>query len=267
MKWMIPFGFLLAGTAFPASAQVVASDVPPAGVRDAGGRREPPLVLAGRFYSAGMLVPESELDVVGRLVEVVDPTLIERSVAPAIQPYDRVLLVVMGNGVAIGERIQLLRSASVVSPWGRIFIPTGSGQVLDVEAGVATVEVDRFYDRVAIDDIAIPMPEFDAPAGVSPVSARGLEGRVVGFQSSEPLIATEDVAFVNLGATSGVVVGDEFEAYFPAGQEVWGRRPEVFVAKLQVLRVSLITSAVRVVSLGHPALQVGLPVRLAARKP
>jgi hypothetical protein len=39
------------------------------------------------------------------------------------------------------------------------------------------------------------------------------------------------------------------------------------VARLQVVRVTELTSAVRVASLEHPALAEGLPVRLTARMP
>ncbi|MEX0912749.1 MAG: hypothetical protein WD031_04900, partial [Gemmatimonadota bacterium] len=69
----------------------------------------------------------------------------------------------------------------------------------------------------------------------------------------------------NLGAASGVVEGDEYVAYLPATQVDWGERPEVEVARLQVVRVSNLTSAVRVLSLEQPALVEGLPVRLVAR--
>jgi hypothetical protein len=230
-------------------------------------RDEVPVVPAGRFFSAGFLTPERDLLAIGRIVEVVSPTVIERSAPPQIQPYDKVNLVVSGEGVSLGERVQFVRRSREVRPYGRLFVPTGSGEVLSVEAGVATVEVDRFYDRVEVGDIAVPTPGFDVPAGVAPIPATGLEGQLLAFQSLQPLVGAEDVAFVNLGAASGVVVGDEFEVFLPAEQEDWGRRPEVVVAKLQVIRVTELTSAVRVASMEHPALAEGLPVRLTARMP
>jgi hypothetical protein len=226
-----------------------------------------PVVPAGAFYSAGVLVAEADMAEVARLVEVVGPTVLDRSSPPQIHPYDKVNMVVAGPGVSIGERLQLVRPGREVRPYGRIYFPTGSGRVLNVEAGVATVEVDQLYDRVEIGDIAMATPAFDVPAGVLPVPAGGLEGQLLAFRSSEPIASTEDVGFVNLGAASGVVVGDEYEAYIPASQEDWGRRPEVVVARLQVVRVTEVTSAVRVVSLEYPALQEGLPVRLVARMP
>src|SRR5690606_29067981 len=95
----------------------------------------------------------------------------------------------------------------------------------------------------------------------------GLEGSVIAFADTQPVASTEDLLFVNLGADSGVVEGDEFIAYIPAEAARWGVRPEVEVARLQVVRAARTTSAVRVVTLEQPALEPGLPVRLVGKMP
>lgn len=225
---------------------------------------EVPVVPVGRYLAAGLLVPDADIDAIGRLVEVISPTVVDRASPPQIQPYDRVNMVVT-EAVAAGDRVQLLRPGRLVEPYGRIFQPTGSARVLSVDAGVATVEVDEFYDRVEPGDIAVARPEFEARYGASPVPATGLDGEILALAEPQPVVSTEDVAFVNLGAASGVVEGDEYVAYLPATQVDWGERPEVEVARLQVVRVSNLTSAVRVLSLEQPALVEGLPVRLVAR--
>jgi hypothetical protein len=46
-----------------------------------------------------------------------------------------------------------------------------------------------------------------------------------------------------------------------------GTRPEIVVGRLQVIRAGRTTSAVRVIGLNEPALEVGLPVRLVAKMP
>jgi len=225
------------------------------------------VVPPGSFYSAGVLLPEAELPQVGRLVEVLAPTVLDRGTAPQIHPHDRVFVRITGAGVSLGERLQVVRPGREVRPYGRVYHPTGSGRVLDVEAGVATLEIDQLYDRIDIGHLVVTTPEYDVPVGVVPSTATGLEGQLLAFRSAGPIASTEDVAFVNLGAASGVVVGDEYEAYLPATQEAWGRRPEIVVARLQVIRVTERTSAVRVVTLDHPTLREGLPVRLVARMP
>ncbi|MEX2582155.1 MAG: LysM peptidoglycan-binding domain-containing protein [Gemmatimonadota bacterium] len=230
-------------------------------------REEVPVVPSGIFFGAGLLAADAELAPVGQLVEVISPTVVDRSAPPQIQPYDRVNVALSGAGVAIGERVHLVRPGRELLPYGRIYIPTGSALVLSVEAGTATLEVDRFYERIDVGDLVFPMPNYEVASGVTPVPAMGLEGELLAFRSPQPVASTEDVAFVNLGGASGVVVGDEFEAYLPAVQQEWGRRPEVVVARLQVIRVARLTSAVRVTALEQPALEEGIPVRLVARMP
>jgi hypothetical protein len=127
--------------------------------------------------------------------------------------------------------------------------------------------VDRFYDRVERGDVALRMPVFPVPPGVRARPWSGLEGTLLALARPQPVVATEDLAFVDLGAASGVVEGDEFVVYLPASRAEWGIRPEEIVARLQVVRAERLTSAVRVIALEHPALVPGLPVRLVAKMP
>jgi hypothetical protein len=223
-------------------------------------------VEPGAFYRAGLLLSEAEMSLLGELVEVVSPTVVPRRGVPQIQPHDRVLMRVAGS-VSVGDRLHLMRAGRVVQPYGRIFVATGSGLVIAVEAGTATIEVDQFYDRVDIGDVALPLPEFAPRSGVVPQPAAGLEGRLLSFIEAQPVAATGDMAFVDLGAASGVVEGDEFVAFIPATAASWGIRPEVEVARLQVVRAGRVTSTVRVVSLQQPALEEGMPVRLVGKMP
>jgi len=89
----------------------------------------------------------------------------------------------------------------------------------------------------------------------------------VAFQSESALFMPEDLAFLDIGAESGVREGDEFTAYLPPQRRGWGTRPSVDVARLQVVRVWDRTATARVVSLEYPALEPGLLVRRIARMP
>jgi hypothetical protein len=225
-----------------------------------------PTVVPGAFYGAWILVPDAELEPVGQIVEVVSPSAVPMRTSPQIQPYDRVL-VRLTRPATVGDRLHLMRRGRAVNPYGRVFAATGSGVVLSIFQGTATVEVDRFYDLVGIGDIAVPMPGFEPRAGVTPRPAQGLEGLLLEFANPHPIVATEELGFVNLGTASGVVEGDEFEVYIAASATQWGVRPEERVGRLQVVRAERLTSTVRVVELAQPALASGLPVRLVARMP
>lgn len=225
---------------------------------------EVPAVPPGSFHAAGIILPDTALAPVGQLLEPIGPTVVHRRAAPQIQPYDHVTLRVLGS-VQPGERLHLLRPEQQVAPYGRLFRPTGSARVLEVVGGLATVEVDHFYDAVRPGDLALPMPAYAARPGARPTPAAGIEGSLLTFQAADALLATGDVGFVDLGRASGVVEGDEFVAYLPTGAS--GTAAPVEVARLQVIRAGRETSAVRVVALEHPALEAGLPVRVVARMP
>lgn len=227
---------------------------------------EVPVVGSGTFYDAGLLVPDSLLATVGRLEEVVSPTVIPRNLGKQIHPFDRVYLSVQGE-VAVGSRIHLMRPGRLIEPYGRIFVSTGTGIVLESKDGRATVEIDGMYDQIAVGDIAVPLPRFAVPSGIRPAPAAGAEGVLLAFEPGQPLASREDLAYVNLGRDNGITEGDEFVAYLPASTAEWGVRPAVDVATLQVVRAGARTSAVRIVAMQQPALREGLPIRLVARMP
>jgi hypothetical protein len=225
-------------------------------------------VTAGDFYRAGQLVRDEEIDPVGQLAEVVSPTVVPLETPRAIQPYDRVFMKLTRSGQVIeGDRLQLLRRERAVGEYGRIYVSTGLATVVAVQGDVATVVVDAMHSDVRPGDWAVPVASFPLAFGIAPAPAEGLEGRILAFESPHAAQAVEDVAFLDLGRESGVKEGDEFVAVMPGAKVSWGTRPEIRIARLQVVRVSRRTSAVRVVQMEQPALEPGLPVRLVGKMP
>jgi hypothetical protein len=127
--------------------------------------------------------------------------------------------------------------------------------------------VVRLFGVVAEGNVAVSLPVFPVAAGVAPVEASGIEGRIVRFQDEHALQMTENIAFLDLGRASGVREGDEFLVYTPARQRSWGVQPEVEIAHLQVVRVMDRTASARVDRVLQPALEAGLPVRVTRRMP
>lgn len=225
-------------------------------------------VTAGDFYRAGQLVPDGEITPVGQLTEVVSPTIVPMETPRGIQIYDRVFMKVAPAGrVVVGDRFQLVRRERPVGEYGRIHLSTGLATVVAVQGDVATVKIDAMHADVRPGDWAIPVTSFPLSVGVSPRPANGLEGRILAFESPHAAQTVEDLAFVDLGRESGVKEGDEFVAILPAEVVAWGTRPEIEIARLQVVRVTSRTSALRVVAMEQPALEPGLPVRLVGRMP
>jgi hypothetical protein len=225
-------------------------------------------VTSGDFYRAGQLVADEELSPVGQLAEVVSPSVVPLQAPRAIQIYDRVFMKLSALGrVLEGDRLQLVRRDRAVGSHGRIYVSTGLATVAAIQGEVATVVIDGMHSVVRPGDLAVPVASFPVAVGVAPEPGAGLEGKILAFESPHAAQAVEDLAFVDLGRESGVKEGDEFVAVRPSTAAAWGTRPEIEIARLQVVRVSRRTAAVRVVTIEQPALEPGLPVRRVRKMP
>ena len=226
-----------------------------------------PVVRMGDFYRAAFVAADAEVETVGHVAELESPTVVPLTQQPGILPYNRVFVPVTA-AVQIGDRLQFLRAGRLLPSHGRVWISTGMGTVAAVENNVATVVVTRMYDQVNLGDVAVAAPAFPVRAGVRPSdAARDLQGRVLAFELPHPAQSTEEIAFLDLGRQEGVREGDEFEVYLPREGRDWGTRPEIAVARVQVVKVTQGTASARITSLSQPALAIGLPVRRIARMP
>jgi hypothetical protein len=229
------------------------------------------IVTEGDYYTAGLLVPDAEVQPVGELVELAAASVVPLRRTPQIQPFSRVFMKLAAGRageVRVGDVYHLWRRGAEVGQYGRIYVATGSARVVAVDGDVATVEVDRLFDSVQLGDLALPVEPFPVPGGVIPgPAANGLQGRILAFAEPQAVHGVEDVAYLDLGEASGVTEGDEFAVVIPARRTSYGIRPEMEVARLQVVRVAGRTSAARVIAQQQPALEAGQVVRLVGKMP
>lgn len=232
--------------------------------------QEVTVVTSGDFYRAGRLVPEAEMRPVGTLVEVAEASVVDFRVGRQIHPHTRVYMKLLPGapqGVRVGDVFHLWRPGREILPYGLLYASTGIARVVAVDGDVATVEVETLFAPVELGDVALPMEQFPVPGGVIPRPASGVQGRILTFSTRQEVPSVEDVAFLDVGAESGVVEGDEFAVLIPPQRTAYGVRPEMQVARLQVVRVSDRTSAARVVHVQQPALEAGQVVRLVGKMP
>ena len=250
----------------PAGVSRVSSGATPQAENSAGAQP----AVAGDFYRAALLVQDAEIRPVGQLAELESPSVVPIAAGQQIHPYDRVFVALAGpNLVRTGDQLHLLRREREITPFGRVYRSTGIATVAAVEGSTATVVIGRMYDKVAPGDLAVP---FERVGGGPEGALRGsggveLRGRIVAFQAQHPVQMTQEIAFVDLGLGSGVRMGDELVAYLPRQQREWGIRPEIEVARLQVVRITEQTASVRITGLRQPALEAGLPVRRSVTSP
>jgi hypothetical protein len=231
-------------------------------------RAPQPAVLQGDFYRAGFIARPAEVPLVGRLAELEYQSVVDARIPPQVQLYSRVFAQVDPARVAVGDRVHFIREGREIRRVGRVYQPTGIGTVAAMDGATATVVVVGMFGLVNIGDAVIPVEAFPIRTTEQPrrVSA-DLQGRVLAFQDATPLQKTESIVFLDIGRSAGVGVGDEFEAYDPPTERRWGRRPEISIARMQVVKVTEGTASVRVTHLDQPRIAVGLPVRRVARMP
>lgn len=228
-----------------------------------------PAVLQGDFYRAAFVAQPREVPLVGRLEEAEYQSVMETRMAPQFNLYERVFVRVDPARVAVGDRLHFIREGREIRRTGRrVYLPTGVGTVAAMDGATATVVIVAMFDQVNVGDVAtqpeaFPIRTLDRPSAVD----ADLQGRVLGFRDDTPLQRTESILFLDIGRSAGVGVGDEFELYDPSTTRRWGTRPEVPVARGQVVKVTEGTASVRVTELEQPRIAVGLPVRRVARMP
>jgi hypothetical protein len=227
-----------------------------------------PVLTPGDFNRAGFIARDREVRALGEVAERIFPSVVPIELPPQIQVYDRVLVAMRSpDALRVGDRVAFYRPDRVVNRHGRIFLPTGIATVAAVDGRTATVVVIQLFDSMSTGDLALPLERFPVPAGVQPIPDVGMEATIVAFQNRAALYPTQQVAYLSVGEVSGVRPGDEFSVYLPRQRRRWGDRPEVEVARLQVVRVNGRTSAARIVGITYPALEPGLAVRRVARMP
>lgn len=227
-----------------------------------------PIVREGDYYAAGYVARDAEISMVGRVQEVVSPTVVPLSRQPTIQVYDKVFVTpVQGAEMKIGDRVQFLRPGRELQGFGRVWIPTALATVAAVDGGTATAVVIRMFDPVTPGDLVVPVARFPVPIQARPAPSTGLQGKIVAFQRQHPVQANEEIAFLDVGRQSGVKEGDVFEVFLPRTRRDWGTRPEVPVGRLQVVKVMEGTASARITHLEQPAIAVGQPVRRVAAMP
>lgn len=245
-----------------------------------GGTREPapadvvveaPVATAvrqGDFYRASFVARPGEVRVIGRFEEPVFRSVVDARLPAQVNLYDRIFVRVEPGAVEVGDRVHFLREGREIRRVGRVYRPTGTGTVAALDGEVATVVLVGMYDRVEPGDVAVPVERFPLAEGAAPVSVEpDLQASILAFQETNPLQRTESILFLDAGRAAGIAVGDEFEAYAPPETRSWGTRPEVPVARMQVVRVTEGTASARVLSVAQPRIAVGLPVRRVARMP
>ena len=238
---------------------------------------QPPVstVRLGEFLAAPFVDQAGGPRGAGHLIERADlsgiPELGEQEV---FQLYDRVLVSPpAGNVGAEGERYTTYRFGPYIDNVGQVVIPTGVVEVLRAprhgEAAIARVV--RVFSEMRPNQRLVP---FDSSALATRGSARTVaDGRWASVQwvQSEPVLpSVQNYVVLNISSRDGVQLGDEFELFrrrIPPQDGGELAKPEISIAKAQVVRVTPFGTTVLIKSQEQPAIEKGTMARISAKMP
>ncbi len=227
-------------------------------------------VTRGDFHRSGMLTSLDELGPRGELVGFIAPNSGTAATVVTAADFTRVYVSHLDGQVPEpGARLLLFRIDRRLRPYGYVIRPTGVATVAAVHEDVSIAVITQTFDRIQVGNQIKFAEPFELDPGIfpEPVEA-GPTGELVAFLDRQNIHFVEDVAFIDVGRNEGIVLGDEFEIYLPKrASRSRLRLPEEHIATGRVVRVTEETATVRLVEQRHPALRVGLPVRLVRKMP
>ena len=226
-----------------------------------------PAVPRDLFLRAGWIDPvdEESLPVHEGRLSGFEGVAARTSVRTTASLYSEVRVTVTGERTpAPGTLLLAFRPGGMVSGEGRIVHPTGLLVVRRVDEAGVVAQVERLFDRVMLEDLVVVAPSHPARVGVHPRPVTdGMEATILAFARPHELQMPGDIGFLDVGAASGVSVGDEFVAV-AAREEGWSGTE---AGRLQVISVRDRTAAVRILKQDGAIFSSGVPVRLAGKMP
>ena len=235
-----------------------------------GGEQAVFAVTPSEYRSSAWLADSAALGVIGRVEALEDPSRASDKLASKLHPFTRVHVGrLQGQRPAVGDSVLIVRVGRYVESHGSIIEPVA---LLRVEGGSGTMVTGilmHVYGDGRLGDLVVPLERNPvAPRGMASPVAEGPEGSLIDLLVPQPYAGTTDIAFVDLGRSQGLAVGDELMAYVPERPLQEGRIesvPATEVATMRVVRVEQGTATVRILDVNYPVVEPGLAVRVVRK--
>ncbi len=222
-----------------------------------------PLVSPSDFDRAPFLATPEELEPIGTSARELVANPLRLKLPATVALNHRVVLAAAGLSLQVGDELLAFKWGRRIGRHGHIVEPSAVLKVLAVEGDSARAVVDRIFGAYEVGDPVIRSLAYPTqpPVAVVPVEA-GVMGRILAFATKQPLLGLSEVAFVDLGTTQGVELGDEFAAFAAAVSDPLSASLDVAQAVLRVVQVRAASSTAVVVRMRDVGTTEGAPVRL-----
>jgi len=226
-------------------------------------------VHSGDFYASGFLTEGEDLPWARVLGPIDRNRGIPRRGSASATRFERIIMVApAGATYHVGDSLLVATLGPQVPDWGRIVVPSGIARVVAVDGRDVEAEIVAQFDRIADDQVAIPVEPFRDPGVRRPVPVeQGMMAEVISNRDGNPLALQQGILFINKGRADGVVTGDVFELQRPAGSErPEGAAPEA-LGLLQIVHVRDGSATGRLLQVFGAGIRPGVPARLIRKMP
>lgn len=222
------------------------------------------------YIAAPWIADSAQLLVNGSVLNAVDPRAAEDKLGQTFHPRDELYLSALGGNAAAvhgqsGNRLLVIRMSRTLKPYGWLIVPMGIIRIDSIGTTTSRAMVIQQFADLKVGDLTIPLPSVPTLPTVEPVEITGgATGRIIDFMVRQPLYATTDIGFVDLGSSKGVNIGDELVAYIPERQPDKKKPdvlPEAVIARMRVIKLTDATATVRITRVHQSGLNHELPVR------
>jgi hypothetical protein len=222
----------------------------------------------GRFYSSGFLTEGENFPWADVLGAVERPTLGTLTASSSAMVYEEIAIEAPRNATYnLGDSLLVARRSHSVPEWGRVIVPTGVVRVTAVQGRNVRGRVILQYGRVTDGQVAMPLEQYRHRAGVPVPIENGVRGSVVAVRDRRPVPNQQQVVFIDVGRSNGIVQGDVFEVLaVRRGDDEVNAEP-VDVAVLEIVHVREHSATGLIVQISDLGTELGAPVRLIRKMP
>jgi LysM repeat protein len=222
----------------------------------------------GEFYSAGFLSEREKLPWARVLGNTSRPSIEAVQTPTTAMPFEEIAVVPPEQAsYHIGDSLLIARIDRQLDRWGDVVVPMGVARVTSVQRKQVLAQVLLEFGRIRDGRVAIPLEPFKDPGEVRPTAVeQGLEGHIVSPRDQNVLAGQQQVFFIDKGRADGVTLGDIFEAYKPAANEL-GTRSEEIRVQMMIVHTREHSASGLVIGISNPAVYPGMAVRLIKKMP
>jgi LysM repeat protein len=224
----------------------------------------------GEFYAAGFLSESERLPWAKIVGSTATPAIHRLSERTSATTFEEIAVRPPRNAsYHVGDSLLLARIDRTLpmGRWGDVVVPVGLARVTGIENDQVLARVVAQYGRIRDGELAMPLEPFKDPGQVRPTPVeQGLVGKLLEPRDPHPIAGAQQFFFIDKGRREGVTPGDVFEIYKPASGVV-GSASEEVRAVMMIVHTRERSATGLLLTIVHPGLDFGLPVRLIRKMP